>query len=282
MPNHQLTKLWSFTSAQLKQRSEAYQNNPQLSRTEQGLTLIEGLLAIVIISITVVSISPPIFWAVATRVQTQRAEQSLKLAQGEIDRVRTLVERNEVSASQFNLLPPYSTGATETDVRNQTSGNFPAAPNAKASGDKVVSIRDCGTGTTGNDVATLNGTSSRPVNAFIRIDTNGDCQADYLMQTFRSQGLDQDGNRFQGNADQNLSAFVMGVRVYAAVAEPVLIGGKGKTEPASLRATNGLGNQLNRPLAVLYSTIVRSTDGRNLELYHKLCQPEAGLTTGAC
>jgi type II secretory pathway pseudopilin PulG len=282
MPNYHSKKQGSSTSVQLAPKLGAHQKNLLLSSTEQGLTLIEGLLAIVIISITVVSISPPIFWAVATRVQTQRAEQSLKLAQGEIDRVRTLVERNEVKAAQFNLLPPYLTGTTESDVRNQTSGKFPAAPNAQASGAKVVSIRDCGTGTNGNDDTTLNGTSSRPVNAFIRIDTNGDCRADYLMQTFRSQGLDQDGNLFQGNANQILSAFVMGVRVYAAVAEPVLIGGKGKTEPAALRATNGLGNQLDRPLAVLYSTIVRSTDGRNLELYHKLCQPQAGSNTGAC
>lgn len=287
LQNYQLIKHCSFSSVQLRQMLRLYRKNLQHSNAEQGLTLIEGLLAIVIVSITVISISPPIFWAVATRVQTQRAEQALKVAQGEIDRVRVLVERNEVKIAQFNLLPPYSAGATELDVRNRTSSNFPAAPNTEASGKKVISTRDCGTGTSGNDDVTTNGstwtgTPSRSVRAFIRVDTNGDCIADYLMQTFRSQGLDQEGNQFRGNSTQNLAAFVMGVRVYAAVAEPALLAGRGKTEPAALRATNGLGNQLDRPLAVLYSTVVRSTEGSHLELYRKLCQPADGQLTGVC
>lgn len=272
----QLKKQWLSLSTQSKRSLTLCWKEPRHSETEQGLTLIEGLLAMVIIAITVVSISPPIFWATATRVQTQRAEQAQKIAQGEIDRVRNIVERNEVRTDDQKLrLPPSISGATESDVRNRASGKFPAAPNAPKAQGKVMSIRDCGSS---NDDGTASSTASK----FIQIDTNGDCRADYLVQTFRSQGLDQERNPFQGNANQDLAAFVMGVRVYAVIAEPALTSGKGKTDPATLRATNGLGNQLDRPLAVMYSTIVRSTDSKNLELYQKLCGSDANRSTGAC
>ena len=63
------------------------------SASEKGLTLIECLVAIVIISITVVAITPPIFVATASRIQSRRAEQANAIAQAEIDRIRTVVER---------------------------------------------------------------------------------------------------------------------------------------------------------------------------------------------
>lgn len=230
-------------------------------RADQGLTLIEGLLAIVIISITMVSITPPIFWAVASRVQTQRAEQALKLAQGEIDRVRTIVDRGETTS--LNRLPPEL--AATINVRSGV-----AAPNTAADG--VISARsDCA-------AATFPPASNA---TFVAVDTNADCNPDYLLQTFRSQGLDQNGNAFTRAANQTLSGFVMGVRVYSAVARPALVASRGSTEPAALRGTSGLGNQLDRPLAVLYSTIVRSNESQNVELYRRLC-PATSLQTGAC
>jgi len=253
-----------------------------VKRSDQGLTLIEGLIAIVIIAITMVSITPPIFWAVASRVQTQRAEQALKLAQGEIDRVRVLADRNETGIAQvnLNLFPPAVAGSTETDVRNQLSnqlsGKFPAPTTAKAAA-KMISKRVCGSNGANND----DGKFADNISKFVRVDLDGDCNTDFLVQTFRSQGLDQSGNPFTGASGQNLSAFVMGVRVYSFVAEPALTSSKGKTDPGALRGTNGMGNQLDRPLAVLYSTIVSSNASQNLDLYRKLC-PTESKTTGAC
>jgi type II secretory pathway pseudopilin PulG len=276
--DHQFSKCQLPSLIQRTQLLKLLRTSIRSDEAEQGLTLIEGLLAIVIIAITVVSITPPVFWAVASRVQTQRAEQALKIAQGEIDRVRTLVERDETANAQFtdNLLPPFPANATETDVRNQNSGKFPGAPSKPKSASQVRSIRDCGTGANddGKASSTANG-----FDEFIQVDTNGDCAADYLVQTFRSQGLDEAGNQFRGQTEQKLAAFVMGVRVYAAIARPALTSGKGRTEPASLKGTNGVGNQLDRPLAVMYSTIIRSADSANLDLYRQLCSDR---TTGAC
>lgn len=241
------------------------------NRSDQGLTLIEGLIAIVIISITMVSITPPIFWAVATRVQNQRAEQALKLAQGEIDRVRAIVDRGEVAslppAALTPPLPPTAAGLTETALRGSPTSS-PAAPNLVSTSDTAVI----------STVSSCTGTTFPPLSptTFTQIDTNGDCKPDYLMQTFRSQGLDQNGNPFTGAAGQTLSGFVMGVRVYSFVAKPALTNGQGITKAAALRGTNGLGNQLNRPLAVLYSTIVSSNISQNLVLYRKLCPTKNG------
>lgn len=251
--------------------------NRSAKHSDAGLTLIESLIAMVVIAITMVSITPPIFWAVASRVQTQRAEQALKLAQGEIDRVRVLAERNQTGTTQFtgNLLPPRVEGATETEVRNRSSNKFPAPETAKAA--RVMSKRICGTNGADND----DGTFADAIGKFVRVDVDGDCKTDFLVQSFRSQGLDQNGKAFTGEAGQTLSAFVMGVRVYSSVAEPALTSKRGKTEPAKLQGTSGVGNQLDRPLAVLYSTIVRSSESQNLDLYRTLC-PAESKTTGAC
>jgi hypothetical protein len=63
----------------------------------------------------------------------------------------------------------------------------------------------------------------------------------------------------------------MGVRVYAFAASQNLDNGQLQTQPASLRLTSGLGGQTTRPLAVQYSTIVRSNSGDGVDLYRQLC-----------
>lgn len=73
---------------------------------QQGLTLIECLVAIVIVGLVASSIAPALVISVATRVQSQKAEQALELAQSEIDRVRLLVERAEANTTN---LPPSTT-----------------------------------------------------------------------------------------------------------------------------------------------------------------------------
>jgi type II secretory pathway pseudopilin PulG len=242
---------------QLRLQSTRYQS-------QQGLTLIEALIAIMVITITVVAVTPPIFWATATRVQNQRAEQALSLAQGEIDRVRAIVERQEVEEN-FTLLPPVA--GTESEVRqasNPSNNRVPAPKNAKSGA--VQSAKSCSS--TPDD-----GAPPSAFDQYVQVDINSDCQPDFLLQTFRSQGIDERGNMFipQNAEGRDLSGFVMGVRVYSIVAKAALDANKGKVAPASLKGTTGLGGQLDRPLAVLYSTIVRSSDSGNLSVYRALC-----------
>ncbi len=234
---------------------------------DRGLTLIEGLVAIIIVSITLVSITPPIFWATGTRVQNRRAEQALQLAQGEIDRVRTVMDQGKAT---INLLPPVPSALTDNNLRsaNIAAPTIPKDTNVVTVNPQCTNLDDGKAPDSTQKYLQVN-TDPNPENA-------KDCKANFLVQTFRSKGIDENGG------DPNTTGlipvgFVMGVRVYSIVAESNLKAGKGLTEQASLKGTNGLGNQLTRPLAVQYSTIVRSNASQNLDIYRKLCPtPGAG------
>ena len=73
--------------------------------SEDGLTLLECLVAIAVIALTGAMIGPPLVMAAATRVQNRRAEQALQLAQGEVDRIRAMVIRGTTNTenSEGNL-----------------------------------------------------------------------------------------------------------------------------------------------------------------------------------
>ena len=146
------------------------------AKSDQGLTLIECLVAIVIISITVVAITPPIFVATASRIQSRRAEQANQIAQAEVDRVRVVMERG---ASAETQLPALGTG-----INMVASG-----PDDKA---KV---------SPGDTCNTYPSTTSPPVQVaatkVIPVDVDGDgindsndpddkiCDPEFAMQVFR-------------------------------------------------------------------------------------------------
>ena len=69
--------------------------------SESGLTLIECIVAIVIIAVVGVAITPPLFLATAARVQTNRAEQAVQISQGEVDKVRVLVEQGAYDSADL-------------------------------------------------------------------------------------------------------------------------------------------------------------------------------------
>lgn len=225
-------------------------------RHDRGLTLIEGLVAIIVIAITIVSIAPPIFWATGTRVKNRKTEQAIQLAQGEIDRVRTLIERDEARVAQ---LPP--TAGSEDQVRNgDQTVKAPARP--KPGGNMISSISACNT---------YNGTPPTDSAEYVVVDTDpqpSGCKAEFLVQTFRSNGIDASGNPITSTTTDP-AGFVMGVRVYSIVAESFLPNLKAKQ--ASLRGSSGLGQQRLYPLAVQYSTIVKSSASQNLSVYRALC-----------
>lgn len=80
---------------------------------EAGLTLVECIMAIVVLGIVGAAIAPMLMISVASRINSQKSEQALQLAQGEIDRVRVLMERGEGDSIE---MPP-ATG-DDTDVND--------------------------------------------------------------------------------------------------------------------------------------------------------------------
>lgn len=230
-----------------------------------GLTLIEGLVAIIVIAITVSAITPPIFVATATRIQTRRSEQAREIAQGEVDRVRTMMERGGATA---NDMPT----ATAADIA--VGGTLPAStpktvavPDATVLTTPMLSMKDCGT-----SIKRYPDTSTAPVavNKLVPVDVTGDCVPEYAMQVFRLPGSIPVG----GTAP---FSFMMGVRVYSYY--PGQIYPPLDAEPSSLAMTTGRrdagGKQ--RPLAVLYSQISRNDTSSSLGL---ICRQNPNPSSG--
>lgn len=210
-------------------------------RSEQGLTLMESLVAILMISAVMVAITPPIFLAVATRVQNRRAEQAIQLAHGQIDQVRVLMEQGVTNEKQL----PINAG---NDI-----ANVPAIQDIHS---ELQSTNfECSTYDDNYDPENptqLSATTALPT------DINGDCNADFLVQIFRTNDKTLPDNPVP-------LVFRMGVRVYSIVAKGNT--GSLKTTKASLQLTTGEGQQTQYPLSVMYTTLSRSDVSGSLELY---------------
>ncbi|MBO9998819.1 MAG: type II secretion system protein [Cyanobacteria bacterium SID2] len=208
--------------------------------SQAGLTLVEGLVAILVVSAVTVSLTPAIFLAVATRVQNRRAEQAIQLAHGQIDQVRVLIEQG-IQADTVTQLP--------FDVGESTDLTQIASPSSAF--DKLQSTNfECSV----YDRAP----TQVPVESALPVDVNGDCEEDFFVQTFRAndQTVSDDGQEIP-------IIFDMGVRVYYKNARF----GTLETEEASLQLTNGEGQQTSRPLAVLYTTLAQADRSQSLRKY---------------
>jgi prepilin-type N-terminal cleavage/methylation domain-containing protein len=219
--------------------------------SEQGLTLLECLMAIVVIGLTVTMITPPLVISAATRVQNRRAEQAMQIAQGEVDRVRALVARDQHTETRLPAI------ATPTDGNLQTvaAPAVPANPATPSTASPIKSPSNCGSGT-------FNNGEQMAITQGLRVDVDGDCKADFFMQTFRTAGT---MNSAETTGLKRPSSFQMGVRVYSILAD----GSSGalETAPASLNITSHQGKQRTRPLAVIYTPFSRSDQGDALCFY---------------
>ena len=207
-------------------------------QSEQGLTLLETLVGILIITIVLAAATPPIILATASRIQNRRAEQAIQIAQQEIDRVRLTMERdNSVNAD----LPPAVSG-----YNRNTIGSVPA-PNA------ICTTTSCTDTAASYTYASF--TEVRPV-------------GDFWVQVFREPGIvetDVENPDPTPNNEDRVMAFRMGVRVYAPAARQNL--GSLQTQAASLQMTGAIGQQEKRPLAVLYADFSRPDLTLSLKAY---------------
>lgn len=198
--------------------------------SKAGLTLIECLVAIVVIALTTATVTPVMIFSVATRVQNQKTEQALQLAQAEIDKVKLIVEQGGDYGSKL-LLPVAPTGTTNLIDVGAPSSAFLASTAS----------------------ATL-------VSQAKKIDTDGDGDDDFAIQLFRTEGIEA------GSASTPV-VFDMGVRVYDARANANV--GSLQKEEAGLTFTSGGGSRGTRPLAVLYSQIAQGDRVGSLCQYWK-------------
>ncbi len=206
-------------------------------------------MAVVVMGLTMAMITPPLVIAAATRVQNRQAEQAMQIAQGEVDRVRAMLAREASQNITPAMLPLIVTG---------NIGDFPAPARPSTSSPMKSSASTCGTNyNNGEQIA---------VNQGLRVDVDGDCKADFFMQTFRTAG----------SSTSTLSDFQMGVRVYSILAASP--SGTLETKPAALQIVRGEGNRRTRPLAVLYTPFSQSDQGKTLCSYHQASARTGGLS----
>lgn len=198
---------------------------------QQGLTLIECLVAIIVVGLIGSAIAPALVISVATRVQSQKAEQALELAQSEIDRVRLLVERNEANITTLPFSAPFTASYTEDNEVALVAGPQAGVPLARPNAPNAPPYTD--------------------FDETFRANLGGN---DFAVQVYRTEG------RLVGSVPVTFS---MGVRVYDI--EAVESGsGTMPSEPASLGMVGGQGDRLSRPLVALYTNVSAGETGTSL------------------
>ncbi|WP_143467617.1 type II secretion system protein [Leptolyngbya ohadii] len=232
---------------------------------EQGLTIMECLVAVLLIALTIAMIAPPLVLATATRVQNRRAEQAMRVAQGEIDRLRTAVAMGLHTPANLPAIAPGAMAATLANV---------AAPTAIDTRLRSLNPTGANCPTTRFDPNSSPPPTAVAATSTLPVDVDGDCVAEYLVQVFRTAGLTSTAQQAPGQP-RLPSEFDVGVRVYpiqaasnytpqAALNTLTLPSTLGRT-PAPLQLTAG--NQRGRPLAVLYSKFVWAEDRTSLCSY---------------
>lgn len=220
---------------------------------EQGLSLIECLIAIIVIAITVTAITPPVFLATASRIQSRRGEQANQIAQAEVDRVRMVVERGGYTA---DVLPPNIGDLAGSDTLKGST------PPSTVSTNLILSTAVC----SASGKTPYPQTLATSANSLIPVDINGDCTPEFAMQVFRTKGCVPSGE----DASRPYS-FYLGVRVYAYNPDrplPATI----STERANLAMTTGRrdqGTDLMRPLQTLYTRVARNVNEKSYQCVAK-------------
>ncbi|MEH2210154.1 hormogonium polysaccharide secretion pseudopilin HpsB [Nostoc sp.] len=184
---------------------------------ESGFTIIESLVAILVVAILLVAIAPVLVMSTATRVQAKRVELATGAAKAFIDAIKS----KTISDPTINVTLAASTS------RNVSS----------SSSDYLLSSTSAPTARTGLYCFNKNGSLSNP-----------DCTSDlFYIQAIRVAVTGSDADKGQG--------YRLGVRVYRSDAEfgSLTAGSSGKT---AATFTGGLGNR-KAPLVEMTTEIVR-------------------------
>jgi type II secretory pathway pseudopilin PulG len=173
-----------------------------LPSTQSGFTIIESLLAILIVTALLVAIAPVITLSVATRLQARRVEQGTQAARTYIDGVRSGKVDPPTHVRVLNeVVSPL--GNRRFDPKRERFSNTPAPPS--------ITIANCRSAILPNFPYCRN----QPNLSLYCADFDGDgaCKnsstTDLIVQAFRS-GIDA--------TDDGSKGYLLGVRVYRAAA----------------------------------------------------------------
>jgi prepilin-type N-terminal cleavage/methylation domain-containing protein len=195
---------------------------PSLSSTQSGFTLIECLIAIMVVSILMVGIAPAIVVSVATRVQARRLEQATEAARAYIAGVQTGTINQPLSIAPI----------AQTSVPGNNVSAFVLSGAAQAQASQAPSpTLNCPlpTGVTpppsgyycnsGEGAIPQTGTPSVSTTSLYCINLSGtgcnsstsEGKRNFIVQAFRSVNFDENGNVVGVDGTQG---YLLGVRVY--------------------------------------------------------------------
>ncbi|MBD2741160.1 type II secretion system protein [Coleofasciculus sp. FACHB-1120] len=182
--------------------------------SQSGFTIIESLLAIIVVTILMVGVAPVIVLSVATRVQAKRVERGTDAARAYIDGVRSGAITSPTTT--VGTAPTATSGSTSVLNADAPSGNLTCTTNATY--------------------------CSSPASTYcINLDETVGCSpnsiSDLVVQGFRTATTSTDGKE----------GYRLGVRVYRADAfSPNFPGSLKKNNPAKVTQSTysgGLGDR---------------------------------------
>jgi len=217
----------------------------QTSSEEEGMTLLEALVAIVVLTIVLGSIAVPVAITVGSRVQNREVEQAQQIAQSFAEQTR--LQLSLLSTWTYAGTTPSITSATPT-LSYSPLGSIPQLPAASYS--TVASVP---APTTNCNITGPNYTASCAANTLFGYDLDKDGVSDFYVQTFRVSDVRSPSNEVIG--------FDMGVRVYPLESLTKL--GSLTTTRRSLGFTSGIGDP-TEPIATLYTSLYRSEESEAL------------------
>ena len=236
---------------------------PHPSSAPSGFTLIECLLAIIIVSLMLAAVAPAVVLSVATRVQARRVELATQAGSAYVDAVR-----NGAIPPPPNLAGTPNTvvlASGQTAFPQEGQLGFIPAPTATA-GWTCTPTAPAADPTRGIIPAYCLDGAGRTYLFLVDLDkTPGLSKGDFIVQAFRSVTPDPaDATQKQPNlADNGDQGYLMGVRVYRADAFNGNVVLKTTADPRrSTAAAGGVGDR--RVPVVQMTTAIRpaaSADG---------------------
>ncbi|MEW6491351.1 MAG: hormogonium polysaccharide secretion pseudopilin HpsB [Cyanobacteriota bacterium] len=232
------------------------QKLPSVSSAQSGFTIIECLLAIIIVAILMVAVSPAIVLSVATRVQARRVELATQAAQTYIDGLRA----GKIPPPPYGVVmkPDLTQNPSNANLLNTFAapqGGALTCPPPLAAGDQPTVTNVYCKDNSGYQFGTL---------YCVDLDREAGCtKGDFVVQGFRSFTADPTNPAQPNLSDDGSQGYLLGIRVYRADAimslnGPFKTSGNSQTVPGKARKaatfTGGVGDRA-APLVETTTTI---------------------------
>ena len=218
-------------------------HNDGRQSSQQGFTIIESLVAILVVTILLIAISPVIVLSIGVRLQAKRVDSATRAARFYIDGVKSgeiVPPEHTVLLQEADIV---TTSTTTTTVFNADRGAFVAAS------PPTTGTLNC---TAGSALGYCNNDPTNPYSLYCvdGDDADSQCTADsnkdLIVQAFRSI------HSTTANID---SGYLLGVRVYRA--DGFSDNDELKINEQQLSASGGLGDR-KVPLVEITTEVVNS------------------------